>query len=73
LITRNDSIKLIKVYFDDKFGKSKFILEETYVPPSGKVLDVEGCSHLIDTSFDMWLIAGRCSSRFEPILAKIFA
>lgn len=72
MTTKNEIINLSKAYFHEKFGTSKFIPGETYIPPSGKVLDAEDCAHLIDASLDMWLTAGRFASQFEPTLAKKF-
>lgn len=49
-----------------------FVPGETYIPPSGKVMDAEDCAHLIDASLDMWLTAGRYADRFERELADVF-
>jgi CDP-6-deoxy-D-xylo-4-hexulose-3-dehydrase len=49
-----------------------FVPGETYIPPSGKVMDAEDCAHLIDASLDMWLTAGRYADRFEEDLARKF-
>lgn len=59
-------------YFNEKFAGTPFIPGETYIPPSGKVLDEEDCANLIDASLDMWLTAGRYANRFEVELAKKF-
>ena len=65
-------IELSKSYFNEKFANVAFIPGETYIPPSGKVLDADDCANLIDASLDMWLTAGRFASRFESELAKKF-
>ena len=72
MVSKNEIIELSKGYFDKKFGKVEFVPGETYIPPSGKVLDADDCAHLIDASLDMWLTAGRFASQFEPTLAKKF-
>jgi CDP-6-deoxy-D-xylo-4-hexulose-3-dehydrase len=72
LVTKNEIIEASRVYFNQTFGDSPFIPGETYIPPSGKVLDEEDCASLIDASLDMWLTAGRFASQFEPTLAKKF-
>ncbi|MBL7669072.1 MAG: lipopolysaccharide biosynthesis protein RfbH [Bdellovibrionaceae bacterium] len=36
-----------------------------YIPPSGKVLDAEDLTNLIEASLDMWLTAGRFAKEFE--------
>jgi CDP-6-deoxy-D-xylo-4-hexulose-3-dehydrase len=46
-----------------------FIPGETYIPVSGKVLDIEDLASLVDASLDMWLTAGRYAKRFETELA----
>ncbi len=72
MVSKNEIIELSKGYFDKKFGKVEFVPGETYIPPSGKVLDADDCAYLIDASLDMWLTAGRFASQFEPTLAKKF-
>lgn len=71
-VSRKNIIKDSKKYFEEQFGEKQFIPGETYIPPSGKVLDAEDCANLIDASLDMWLTAGRYASRFERELAKKF-
>ena len=72
MTTKHEIIEASKQYFEKKFGNIEFIPGETYIPPSGKVLDADDCAHLIDASLDMWLTAGRFASQFEPTLAKKF-
>ena len=72
MVSKNEIIELSKSYFDKKFGKVEFVPGETYIPPSGKVLDADDCAYLIDASLDMWLTAGRFASQFESTLAKKF-
>jgi CDP-4-dehydro-6-deoxyglucose reductase, E1 len=47
-----------------------FIPGQSYVPVSGKVLDAEDLTMLIDSSMDMWLTGGRFTRDFERELAK---
>lgn len=72
MTSKNKIIELSKSYFDEKFAPDEFIPGETYIPPSGKVLDADDCANLIDASLDMWLTAGRFASRFEAELAIKF-
>lgn len=72
MVSKNEIIEASRDYFNQTFGHSPFIPGETYIPPSGKVLDEEDCASLIDASLDMWLTAGRFASQFEPTLAKKF-
>ena len=71
-MSKNEIIEASKAYFNQTFGSSSFIPGETYIPPSGKVLDAEDCASLVDASLDMWLTAGRFASKFEPTLAERF-
>lgn len=72
MVTKSEIIEASKAYFNQKFSGNTFIPGETYIPPSGKVLDAEDCANLIDASLDMWLTAGRFAAQFEPKLAKKF-
>ena len=65
-------IEASKRYFTETFSEKEFVPGETYIPPSGKVLDSDDCAHLIEASLDMWLTAGRFAREFEPSLAKKF-
>lgn len=69
---RRSIIEASKSYFDAKHTKRKFVPGETYIPPTGKVLDSDDCANLIDASLDMWLTTGRFADEFETKLAQIF-
>jgi CDP-6-deoxy-D-xylo-4-hexulose-3-dehydrase len=43
----------------------EFIPGETYIPASGKVVNEDDLSNLIDASLDMWLTSGRYGEQFE--------
>ncbi len=49
-----------------------FVPGQTYIPASGKVLDENDLTHLIDASLDLWLTAGRFADEFEEKLAARF-
>lgn len=68
---RAEILSLARTHFEAR-GTPAFVPGETYIPPSGKVMDAEDCAHLIDASLDMWLTAGRYADRFERELAAIF-
>ena len=72
MVKKNEIIEASKTYFREKFKKEKFIPGETYIPPSGKLLDADDCGQLIDASLDMWLTAGRFAAQFESTLARKF-
>ena len=50
----------------------EFIPGKTYIPSTGKMLDGDDLSHLLDASLDLWLTAGRYAELFEAMLAKRF-
>lgn len=61
-----------KKYFENKLSPTAFIPGQTFIPPSGKVLDSADGLHLIDAALDMWLTAGRYAEEFETKVAKKF-
>lgn len=69
---RREIIEASKIFFEKNHTNSQFIAGETYIPPTGKVLDANDCAHLIDASLDMWLTTGRYGDEFETKLAKKF-
>jgi len=71
-LERKDIIEASRVFFNREHSIKSFIPGETYIPPTGKVLDAEDCAHLIDASLDMWLTTGRYGDEFETKLAKTF-
>lgn len=57
----------------DKFKADDFkvniIPGESYIPPSGKVLDASDLTNLLESSLDLWLTAGRFANEFEKRFA----
>lgn len=49
-----------------------FVPGETYIPPSGKVLDENDLLNMIDASLDMWLTSGRYAEEFESKFSKFW-
>lgn len=68
---RKEIIALSRKYYSEQ-QKQQFVPGETYIPPSGKLLDEDDCANLIEASLDMWLTAGRFASSFELELARKF-
>ncbi|MDI6603792.1 MAG: lipopolysaccharide biosynthesis protein RfbH [Thermoanaerobacteraceae bacterium] len=61
----------VKSYYKNMKNKEEiFIPGETYIPPSGKVLDEDDLTNLIDASLDMWLTSGRYAKEFEKRFAE---
>jgi CDP-6-deoxy-D-xylo-4-hexulose-3-dehydrase len=58
------SDRIEEMYKLRRQGK-EFIPGKTYIPASGKVLDEEDLTSLIDASLDMWLTSGRYGEQFE--------
>jgi CDP-6-deoxy-D-xylo-4-hexulose-3-dehydrase len=52
--------------------QQNFVSGQTYIPASGKVIDVEDLVGLVDASLDLWLTAGRFAERFEQRIAEYF-
>lgn len=69
---RDEIIQASRAFFDQTHQPKAFIPGESYIPPTGKVLDADDCANLIDASLDMWLTTGRYGEEFEVKLAKTF-
>ncbi len=67
---REEILKLSREYFKKELEKKKIIAGESYIPPSGKVMDEDDMENLIDASLDMWLTAGRYHEQFEREFAS---
>ena len=52
-------------------GPRPFVPGESVVPISGRVYDAEDMVHLVDSSLDFWLTAGRFAERFERDFARL--
>jgi len=69
---RNEILALSRAYLEHDLAPKKFSPGETYIPPSGKLLDAQDGVNLIDASLDMWLTSGRYADEFEINLAQKF-
>lgn len=69
---RKDILSASRAFFEKNHAPKPFIAGESYIPPTGKVLDADDCEHLIDASLDMWLTTGRYGDEFEKTLATQF-
>ncbi|MDE2596944.1 MAG: lipopolysaccharide biosynthesis protein RfbH [Sphingomonadales bacterium] len=69
--SREDIVAMARAWYEAQ-PVPEFIPGQTYIPPSGKVMDGGDCAALIDASLDMWLTAGRYASQFESELAARF-
>ena len=71
-MNREELIAGSRLFFRQNFSQKPFVPGETYIPPTGKVLDENDCANLIDASLDMWLTAGRFADEFEKKLPIMF-
>jgi CDP-6-deoxy-D-xylo-4-hexulose-3-dehydrase len=67
---RNDILKDIKSWFDTHNSISKFVRGVTPIPVSGKVIDGNDISTLVDSALDGWLTSGRFTEQFQRELAR---
>ncbi|MBN09879.1 MAG: lipopolysaccharide biosynthesis protein RfbH [Flavobacteriaceae bacterium] len=68
---KNQIIELSKEYFNKKNLENKeFIPNISPVPVSGKVLDEEDITNLIESSLEAWLTAGQFTDSFEKSIRK---
>lgn len=69
MTSRNDVIAAARGYFESNHKPKKFVPGETYLPPSGKVVNADDLAMLIESSLDLWLTAGRFARDLEAHLA----
>ena len=72
MITRKIVKEKSKHYYQKNYKpvqQKQFTPGQTYIPPSGKVLDEKELVNMLDASMDMWLTTGRFNDRFEKKLA----
>jgi CDP-6-deoxy-D-xylo-4-hexulose-3-dehydrase len=68
---REQILNLVREFAAETLASApKFIAGETAVPVSGKVLDPNDFSAMVDASLDGWLTAGRFHKEFEEKLAN---
>jgi CDP-6-deoxy-D-xylo-4-hexulose-3-dehydrase len=69
---RNEISKLVKEFYEVKFGDSPFAPGETPVRYAGRVFDEKELQSAVDASLDFWLTSGRFCEAFETELADFF-
>jgi CDP-6-deoxy-D-xylo-4-hexulose-3-dehydrase len=67
---RKKILKLVEEYARSNFYEKKFILGESDVPVSGKVLDFLEIRNLVESSLDGWLTTGKYNKIFQDQLAQ---
>lgn len=63
---RNKVIDAAKEYYKNVYHERRF----DYIPASGKLLDEDDLTGMIEASLDMWLTAGRFNLEFEKSFAQ---
>jgi CDP-6-deoxy-D-xylo-4-hexulose-3-dehydrase len=67
---RKKILELVEEYAKNNFYEKNFILGESDVPVSGKVIDFLEIKNLVESSLDGWLTTGRYNAIFQDQLAK---
>lgn len=67
---RQEILEKCRNFFSLEHSQNNFNPGETYIPCTGKVLDEDDLVHLVDSSLDMWLTAGKNAKVFEEKLAN---
>lgn len=68
-LKRQEALAACRAYHES-LPKSQFIPGETYVPVTGKIVDADDLTNLVDASLDLWLTTGRFNTRFEAALGE---
>ena len=69
MTSRETVIEAARKFFQAK-EPTVFKAGESYIPPSGKVLDEHDLVNMVDASLDMWLTTGRYAQEFEASFAE---
>jgi CDP-6-deoxy-D-xylo-4-hexulose-3-dehydrase len=67
---RQQILELTAEYFAEAFAASEFEPGRSPVPVSGKVIDAEDFSSVVDAALDGWYTTGRFAEEFERKLAR---
>jgi CDP-6-deoxy-D-xylo-4-hexulose-3-dehydrase len=67
---RKKILELVEEYAKNNFYEKNFIIGESDVPVSGKVIDFLEIKNLVESSLDGWLTTGRYNAIFQDQLAK---
>ncbi len=65
---RNNVIEASKAFFREQ-GTKKIVPGTDYIPVSGKVLEEDDLTNLIESCLDLWLTTGRFAKDFEKQFA----
>ncbi len=71
MATRESVIDVTRAYFREQ-PKRVMRPGQDYLPVTGKIIDEDDLVHLVESSLDMWLTAGRFATDFEKKFAEFF-
>jgi len=69
-LLKKEILQKVSEYGKLKYKTNSFVAKESVIPPSGKVLDENELTHMVDASLDGWLTTGRFNDEFEKKLAN---
>lgn len=69
-ILRQEILSLVERYAEKYSRPSAFVAGQTYIPPSGKLIDSAEIKLMTEAALDGWLTTGRFNDQFEKKLAK---
>lgn len=69
-ILRQEILSLVERYAEKHMRTSTFVAGQTYIPPSGKLIDSAETKLMTEAALDGWLTTGRFNDQFEKRLAK---
>lgn len=67
---REQILTLTRRYHEEAFGNQPFVPGQSPVPVSGKVIDGNDLSSVVDATLDGWFTTGRWAREFEKKLAR---
>ena len=67
---RQQILGLCSQYFAEAFPSREFLPGQSSVPVSGKVIDADDLSSVVDSALDCWFTTGRFAEDFERKLAR---
>src|SRR5579875_1590763 len=67
---RQQILALTKEFHAEQFAARKFVSGSSAVPVSGKVIDANDVSAVVDSALDAWFTTGRWAKDFERKLAR---
>lgn len=66
---RQEIANLVQQFADITYASKPFVLGETVVPASGKMIGASELKNMVEASLDGWLTTGRFNTEFEQKLA----